>query len=839
MEYFVIQFRIMKTKDENNKTVRKNFKCKYCEKVYRQSSLLSRHAKNCKVIQQKLNIINSYTVFCISCKKSVKKQYLSQHQRSFEHLDSLAKLIEGKIELFNSALDKDIQEFRIVDADPFELDLKKLLNDNKESISNLISLELVKSKNLKFEINHSEIYRRISTETNSKNEHHLDALKTFHSDYYSINRSSEIPKFLDLAYCNLLKKIEDFKSNQSGWSICFSLQIGIQILKIAHFGSSYIQLPDKLKCNRNLINVINQDSYCLIWSILCHFYHDLFKEKHKKIDYRNYVKFRDEIVTTKLEFPLSFNEIKILEELNVHISLSINVYDYEDDSLGVVRVTEKEKQNHINLLLIYDDQQNAHYVFIKNLHRFVRPFLTSVRNNSEYFFCPNCLTSFKSPVEFEFHEKIKCLGTLVRFPANKEVSFNRQYAKEKHFMVFIADFETFNMRLEPTEDEQEKKKPENRHAFTQKLSKHQPLAAGYKIQSVIIDDVKLQDVRVFTGENCLKLFIDGLVTDAVYFYDRYLKKKAPKTPTNPVIEQALIQMDTCYVCNKSLRFQPNAIIIVDHLHLNCENVWLQDTFPKCLPNSNIRQLLHLSCNLKFRTKYIFYIIMHNFTAYDGLLILRYLLISSEYKKSIRIIAKNQNNFITASFVHQHGERKLKFVFIDSLNHLSGSLAHLTSQCPDQLHETKKYFQKIMPELSTQDQDKFRKLPQCYDYINSIELCNEIRPFPDKKCFANKLIPEYQISTSDYNFGKAIYEKHCKTLMDWVSIYMLVDIYLLFDLFLHYRRIILHFFHMDPVHMISAPQLSYNLMLDLAQRPFEICCDVNMLSLIFSNIRAGK
>lgn len=549
--------------------------------------------------------------------------------------------------------------------------------------------------------------------------------------------------------------------------------------------------------------------------------------------------FRSEIVTKGLEFPLSFKEIGTLENLNTHISLSINVYDYNEDTnmIGVVRTAEKEKQNHVNLLLLYDKDYNGHYVYIKNLFRFVRPYLTTAEP-SEYFLCTKCLTCFKSEREFELHEKIKCLGIRIRFPPSEEIRFQRQSTKEKHYMSFIADFETYNATIESNNNNNNHTTQRNTHSFNEKISKLEPLAAAYKIQSVIVDDDYLHDIRLFTGADCVEKFIQSIIKDAIYFFERYLKKIAARTPLTRAIEEKLDEIDTCYVCNKKLNFTPNNVLVIDHSHINCDNIWMQDIFPKCIPYTNIRTILHNNCNIQFKSRHEFYIVCHNFACFDSFFILNYLLTESVYKHNIKVVPRSNNNFISASFTHDHDGTKLKFIFIDSLNHLSGSLSNLTAQCPEALFETQKYLNNLVPYLNNNDKERFKKLPLCYDYLTSIEMCNEIRDFPEKDCFKNKLRPDMELSQEDYDFAKAIYDVHCSTLMDWVSIYLSMDVVLLYDLFLYYRRIILNYFNIDPIYYFSAPQLSYNIMLDRSKRNFKIMTDPNMLTLVIKNIRAG-
>lgn len=263
----------IQTQTSDVKKVEKKLKCNFCEKIFSHRSGLSRHLKICKIVRKKINFINSPTTFCESCKRSVLKQYVAQHQRSYEHLDNLTKLMEGKIELFNSSINGDVKTYRVKDDNPLEIDVRKLLNDNKSTLVNQLEYDIIQHKNLKFQVSHTAVYTRMgdiqsgNQKNKPENEDVLKAIKTFNSLFYEINSGSDIESIMSDAFENLIKKIEEFKANSSGWTINFSLQITIQILKVAHFGSSYIPIPKRVKLQSYLINIVNEDLECIVWYV--------------------------------------------------------------------------------------------------------------------------------------------------------------------------------------------------------------------------------------------------------------------------------------------------------------------------------------------------------------------------------------------------------------------------------------------------------------------------------------------------------------------------------------------------------------------------------------------
>ena len=68
------------------------------------------------------------------------------------------------------------------------------------------------------------------------------------------------------------------ETRSSGFTKQYISEIQIEMYKIKDIkASSYIELPEKYKNNKSIINIKNNDQYCFVWSILAH----LFPEKIK------------------------------------------------------------------------------------------------------------------------------------------------------------------------------------------------------------------------------------------------------------------------------------------------------------------------------------------------------------------------------------------------------------------------------------------------------------------------------------------------------------------------------------------------------------------------------
>ena len=71
----------------------------------------------------------------------------------------------------------------------------------------------------------------------------------------------------------LMQKLDDEQLEGSGFQIQEIEEVILEIYKVNDIqASSYLELPEKYKNNKSIINIKNDDQYCFLWCILAHLF---------------------------------------------------------------------------------------------------------------------------------------------------------------------------------------------------------------------------------------------------------------------------------------------------------------------------------------------------------------------------------------------------------------------------------------------------------------------------------------------------------------------------------------------------------------------------------------
>ena len=152
-------------------------------------------------------------------------------------------------------------------------------------------------------------------------------------------------------------------------------------------GSSYIELSNKLRSPmKGLINIKNNENKCFFW---CHIRHLNSVNTHPvritKVD--NFMV--NDLGYKDIEFLVSKRDYCKIEQKN---NICINVFCYENTLVHLVYLSDQKFGNCMDLLLITNTNK-SHYVYIKDLNRFI---CNKTKCRTKKHFCRYCLQCFSS-----------------------------------------------------------------------------------------------------------------------------------------------------------------------------------------------------------------------------------------------------------------------------------------------------------------------------------------------------------------------------------------------------------------------------------------------------------
>jgi hypothetical protein len=276
---------------------------------------------------------------------------------------------------------------------------------------------------------------------------------------YIYNRN-DIDAEITNAIANLRRKVDEFIRKGSGYRILQIGELRVNLTKIKRLyrGRSYMELPDKLKGKKSVLNVQNEDSECFRWSVLAKLF-PVGKNGNRVTKYKPHyddIKFPENYKPTNGEgFPAHGPMMDKFERLN---NLSVNVFTYhQKDGIEPLRISKVENTDdrHVDLLLL-DDEEKTHYVLIKNLNGFLREQWTD-KDHTRHF-CRYCLWGFSNEQALHNHRSEGMCTTMgtnpkrIKLPSKDKCfkTYTPSKEKESRFpYVIYADFESILAAPDP------------------------------------------------------------------------------------------------------------------------------------------------------------------------------------------------------------------------------------------------------------------------------------------------------------------------------------------------------------------------------------------------------
>ena len=163
-------------------------------------------------------------------------------------------------------------------------------------------------------------------------------------------------------------------------------------------GGTYLDLPQKLKSKKAIINIQNRDNECLKWALRAALYP---APNGKNPNRPSSYPVNDGINYEAIDFPTPVKQIDKLEPQNRN--LAINVFGWENNCVIVHRISRKKANVPRKNLLLIESGEKQHYCYMKRIS--VLLYDQSKAHNTKHY-CMMCLTGFSRGDLLENHKKI-------------------------------------------------------------------------------------------------------------------------------------------------------------------------------------------------------------------------------------------------------------------------------------------------------------------------------------------------------------------------------------------------------------------------------------------------
>ena len=677
------------------------------------------------------------------------------------------------------------------------------LQKSRRAVEYLFNNLLVQTKGFKFvEILQVKFVKHSNDKKILKNGY-------FNSTTDLIINETDIKLAIQASQQQILNIIAQWISEGSGWTIQLIENHYINIVNYNPLkGSSYIELPQELRNSaKGLINMKNKDNECFRW---CHIRHlnpqDKDPQRIKKTD-KQYI---EKLGYSSIEFPVTVKQINKIEKQN---NICINLFGYEEKQKFPIYISKEKYQDHMELLLITEDE-NKHYVLIKDFNKFM---YNQTKHEHRKYFCMYCLQCFSREDVLTEH-KNNCISINGKQAINMPEKGDKVYFKNHHKQlpvpfVIYADFEALTEKIQGCQ-------PNNEKSYTEAYQKHTDCGYGYKVVCCY-DDKYSKPVQIHRGENAVHKFMENMLKEVNWCKSqikKHFNKPLKMTMENEIDFKNAIK---CHICDE--QYTDKDIRVRDHCHIT----------------GKFRGSAHQDCNLKLRIKpdnIKIPVIFHNLRGYDSHFIMQQ--IGEIAKKHAYKNKRGEECHMNINCIPNNMEKYLAFmlgnhlVFLDSLQFMNSSLDNLIKNLPDEAFKyTKQEFEKEQFNLMKQ------KGIYPYDHMDSFDRFNETK-LPVQQDFYSILNNEH-ISDEQYKHAQNVWDTfNLKTMGDYHDLYLKSDILLLADVFENFKKTCLQYYKLDPCHYFTSPGLSWDAMLKMTDIKLELMVDIDMFQFIEKGMRGG-
>ena len=677
------------------------------------------------------------------------------------------------------------------------------LHNTRSAVNHYINKLLNEMKGLKF------VETLKVTFSKAKDDELIYKSAFFNSKPQTIINNLGISESLQTSKQQILNFVAQWISEGSGWTILSVDGHFINLVKYKPLkGSSYIQLPQELRNSaKGLINLKNDDNECFRWCHIRYLNHQNKDPQRIKKSDKAYI---EKLDYSGIKFPVTTKQYSKIEKQN---EININVFGYEDKQPYPIFVSKEKYDKEMNLLLITENE-NKHYVLIKDFNKFM---YNQTKHRERKHFCMHCLQCFSSERVLNDHKDdcIQVNGTqAVKMPDkdNNILKFNNFHKQQQVPFVIYADFEAITKKVQGCQ-------PSTDKSFTKVYQRHIDCRYGYKVVCCY-DDKYTKQTQIYRGEKAVYKFMEAMLEEVKYC------KKTIKTCFNKPLkmteddENEFQKAEACHICDKE--YTDKDIRVRDHCHIT----------------GKYRGSAHQECNLQLKVdpdKIKIPVIFHNLRGYDSHFIIQE--IGAIVKNHTYKNKKGEMKEMNINAIPNNIEKYMAFMlgnhltFIDSFQFMSSNLERLVSNLPGKsLKYTSQEFKGKKLDLMA------KKGVYPYDYMDSFDKFNE--QLPSKEDFYSILNNEY-ITDKDYQHAKTVWNTFKLSNMgEYHDLYLKSDVLLLADVFENFRETCLRYYKLDSCHYFTSPGLSWDAMLKMTDIQLELMTDIDMYQFIEKGMRGG-
>ena len=153
----------------------------------------------------------------------------------------------------------------------------------------------------------------------------------------------------------------------------------------------------------------------------------------------------DNLDYSGIEFPVTTKQYNKIEKQN---DININVFGYENKQPYPIYISKEKNEDCLNLLLITENE-NKHYVLIKDFNKFM---YNQTKHKERKHFCMHCLQCFTSEKVLANHKEncIQINGTqAIRMPPKKDniLKVNNFHKQQSVIFIIYADIEAITEKI--------------------------------------------------------------------------------------------------------------------------------------------------------------------------------------------------------------------------------------------------------------------------------------------------------------------------------------------------------------------------------------------------------